>query len=166
MSYDTTASDHLNYNTVFSQSNIDFFQNCNLRATKYYNNELPRVESVDINACYVNIIRNEKYRFAQHNGTEKTTESKGGDIKDTSFYYVVFNKPSEETTAIFGSECWIMGFNLNRLKLKVTIKYEHIVFSSNRLGPREVFSMDVSGRNQRRVTRSGSNSNPVWGPIE
>ena len=42
---------------------------------------------------------------------------------------------------------------------------KHIVFSSNRLGPREIFTMDITGRNQRRVTRTGGSSNPDWGPI-
>ncbi|HUV31087.1 MAG TPA: Tol-Pal system beta propeller repeat protein TolB [Acidobacteriota bacterium] len=42
---------------------------------------------------------------------------------------------------------------------------KHIIFSSNRLGPREVFTMDISGRNQRRLTRSGGCSNPDWGPL-
>ncbi|MCK4632828.1 MAG: Tol-Pal system beta propeller repeat protein TolB [candidate division Zixibacteria bacterium] len=43
---------------------------------------------------------------------------------------------------------------------------KHIIFSSNRLGPRDIFTMDVNGRNQHRLTRSGGNSNPVWGPLE
>lgn len=42
---------------------------------------------------------------------------------------------------------------------------KHIVFSSNRLGPRDIFTMDINGRNQKRLTRSGAASNPVWGPI-
>ncbi len=42
---------------------------------------------------------------------------------------------------------------------------KHIVFSSDRLGPREIYAMDLSGRNQRRITRQGQCSNPDWGPI-
>lgn len=42
---------------------------------------------------------------------------------------------------------------------------KHIVFSSTRLGPREIFTMDVSGRNQRRLTRQTGCSNPDWGPV-
>lgn len=42
---------------------------------------------------------------------------------------------------------------------------KHIIFSSNRLGPREIYAMDLSGRNQRRITRKGQCSNPDWGPI-
>jgi len=41
---------------------------------------------------------------------------------------------------------------------------KHIIFSSNRLGSWEIFTMDISGRNQRRLTRSGNCSNPAWGP--
>lgn len=42
---------------------------------------------------------------------------------------------------------------------------KHIVFSSTRLGPRELYTMDITGQNQRRLTRKGNASNPYWGPI-
>jgi len=42
---------------------------------------------------------------------------------------------------------------------------KHIIFSSDRLGPRDIFTMDISGRNQRRLTRHGRCSNPTWGPL-
>jgi TolB protein len=40
---------------------------------------------------------------------------------------------------------------------------KHIIFSSTRLGGRDIFTMDITGRNQRRVTRSRVCSNPTWG---
>lgn len=40
---------------------------------------------------------------------------------------------------------------------------KHIIFSSSRLGGRDIFTMDITGRNQRRVTRSRVCSNPTWG---
>ncbi|MBD3258267.1 hypothetical protein GF377_07525, partial [candidate division GN15 bacterium] len=47
---------------------------------------------------------------------------------------------------------------------------KHIVFSSSRLaGPSEsgdIYMMDISGRGQRRVTRTGDASNPIWGPLQ
>lgn len=49
---------------------------------------------------------------------------------------------------------------------------KHIVFSSTRLGPRDIFTMDITGRNQRRLTNHKKRltqykgcSNPVWGPL-
>ncbi len=42
---------------------------------------------------------------------------------------------------------------------------KHLVFSSTRLGKPDIFTMDVTGRHQRRLTRTGSCTNPVWGPI-
>jgi len=42
---------------------------------------------------------------------------------------------------------------------------KHIIFSSSRLSEGDIFTMDLNGRNQRRVTRTGDVSNPVWGPI-
>ncbi len=41
----------------------------------------------------------------------------------------------------------------------------HIVFSSDRLGPREIFTMDVFGHNQKRITLKGGCSNPAWSPM-
>ncbi|MBI5266256.1 MAG: Tol-Pal system beta propeller repeat protein TolB [candidate division Zixibacteria bacterium] len=41
---------------------------------------------------------------------------------------------------------------------------KHIVFASTRLGGSDIFVMDASGRNQRRITTSGVCSNPTWGP--
>ncbi|MFH1374563.1 MAG: Tol-Pal system beta propeller repeat protein TolB [bacterium] len=43
---------------------------------------------------------------------------------------------------------------------------KHIIFSSTRLGPRDLYTMDITGRNQRRVTKSGNCSNPVWGAFK
>lgn len=42
---------------------------------------------------------------------------------------------------------------------------KHIVFSSTRLSSGDIFTMDLSGRNQRRITRNGNCTNPTWGPI-
>ena len=42
---------------------------------------------------------------------------------------------------------------------------KHIVFSSTRLGGSDIFTMDVNGRNQRRLTRTTTCSNPIWGPL-
>ena len=42
---------------------------------------------------------------------------------------------------------------------------KHILFTSTRLGSPDIFTMDVTGRHQRRLTRTGNCSNPVWGPM-
>ncbi|MCP4608226.1 MAG: Tol-Pal system protein TolB, partial [Planctomycetes bacterium] len=42
----------------------------------------------------------------------------------------------------------------------------HIIFSSNRLGPNEIYTMDLFGNNQRRMTVRGGMSNPTWAPSE
>lgn len=41
---------------------------------------------------------------------------------------------------------------------------KHIVFASTRLGGSDIFVMDASGRNQRRITTSAACTNPSWGP--
>jgi len=43
---------------------------------------------------------------------------------------------------------------------------KHVIFTSNRLSPGDIYTMDISGRNKRRMTTSGDCSNPFWGPIK
>ncbi|UCD17409.1 MAG: Tol-Pal system beta propeller repeat protein TolB [Candidatus Zixiibacteriota bacterium] len=40
----------------------------------------------------------------------------------------------------------------------------HVIFTSNRLGPTEVYTMDLFGNSQRRLTVRGGFSNPIWLP--
>lgn len=42
---------------------------------------------------------------------------------------------------------------------------KQIVFASTRLGGSDIFTMDRTGRNQRKITTTGDASNPTWGPI-
>lgn len=42
---------------------------------------------------------------------------------------------------------------------------KQLIFASNRWGSGDLFTADITGRNQRRLTRTGGFSNPVWGPI-
>jgi TolB protein len=41
----------------------------------------------------------------------------------------------------------------------------HLVFSSDRTGSTQVYSMNRDGSNVRRLTRQGNNTTPKWGPI-
>jgi TolB protein len=43
---------------------------------------------------------------------------------------------------------------------------KHIVFSSTRLSSGDIFTMDITGRNQRRITRRGNCTNPNWGYLK
>lgn len=43
---------------------------------------------------------------------------------------------------------------------------KQIIFSSNRYGTGDLYTADITGRNQRRLTKSGGYSNPVWGPLK
>jgi hypothetical protein len=125
--YDDTIKRHLDYTGPTSTFNIKFFDDCKIRPTKYFNPKIEHINGVDLNACYVNILRNESYKFPISNGFEITTKYKDGELNDTSFYYVKFKNPSDEVRAIFGHEGWVMGYILLNLNLKYTVKYEHIV---------------------------------------
>ncbi len=41
---------------------------------------------------------------------------------------------------------------------------KHIIFRSTRLSGGDIYTMDVTGRNQRRITRTGDAGSPTWGP--
>ncbi len=43
---------------------------------------------------------------------------------------------------------------------------KHIIFASSRLSSGDIYTMDLSGQNQRRLTHGGTSSNPAWGPIQ
>jgi len=40
----------------------------------------------------------------------------------------------------------------------------HVVFTSTRLGRKELYSMDIFGLNQRKISNGGGCSNPAWSP--
>ncbi len=42
---------------------------------------------------------------------------------------------------------------------------KHVIFCSSRLSEADIYVMDLSGENERRITHSGNCSNPTWGPI-
>lgn len=116
-----------NYNSTFSLINTSFYNSCQIRPTRYFNKRVKHIKGVDLNACYANILRNPNYSIPIQSGREITTEYKGGEISEQSFYYVKFINPDEETKAIFGLECWILGFILKNLGLNGDIIYEHII---------------------------------------
>lgn len=116
-----------NYNSTFSLINTSFYNSCQIRPTRYYNKRVKHIKGVDLNACYANILRNPNYIIPVQTGREITTEYKGGEISEHSFYYVKFINPDDETKAIFGTECWILGFTLKNLGLNGDIIYEHII---------------------------------------
>jgi TolB protein len=43
---------------------------------------------------------------------------------------------------------------------------KHIIFASDRLSESDIYTMDLSGRNQRRLTQSANCTNPTWGPLK
>ncbi|HDL03025.1 MAG: Tol-Pal system beta propeller repeat protein TolB [Candidatus Zixiibacteriota bacterium] len=40
----------------------------------------------------------------------------------------------------------------------------HIIFTSTRMGVQELYTMDIFGRNQRKISSGGGCSNPAWSP--
>lgn len=119
----------------FSQSNIDFYETCKIRAPRYLNLDIENKQSLDIKKAYYNILHNQTYRLPVQNGTEKTEKYNTNDlIIDTSFYYVQFKRMNDIDTAIFEtSKCWIMGYLINNLKLKprIDILFKHVVAGCN-----------------------------------
>lgn len=40
----------------------------------------------------------------------------------------------------------------------------HIVFASNRMGVKDIYTMDIFGQNQRKISSGGGCTNPAWSP--
>lgn len=43
---------------------------------------------------------------------------------------------------------------------------KELIFASDRLGSEDIYTADITGRHQRRLTHTGDCSNPVWGPLK
>lgn len=112
----------------FSQSNIDFFNSCGIRAVRYIKNNLELIEGFDVDKCYFNILQNPNYVFGVQNGTEITEkyDIDNDYIHDHGFYYCIFKNPTEADDVLCGENPWIQGYLINKLKLKVDIKYKHV----------------------------------------
>lgn len=121
-------NDQLAMKNSFSQTNVDFFNTCGIRAVRYIDEEIEYHSGMDINKCYYTILKNEDYVFPVQLGVEHTELFNKGDIvQDASFYFIELSDKDDEILHIlFGKKCWILGYILNKLKLKVRIKYKHM----------------------------------------
>jgi len=121
------------FNGRYSSVNVEFYENCFIRPSRYYDQTLEYVGGCDINQCYQNIIGNPDYQFAVQTGREETLPYKRGDpVRHTGFYYCTFKDFKPIDRAIFNSKsCWIMGYLIVKLGLKkrVKIEYQHVAQS-------------------------------------
>lgn len=115
------------YRSTYSQTNINFFTSCNIRPLTYTDYEADYNQSLDINHCFPNILKNETYYFPIINGSEKTIVYNNHPVVEYCFYYCVFNDNDHLTQVLFNKEGWIYGDLLKRLKLDVKILYVHVV---------------------------------------
>ena len=121
---------------AYSQNNIDFYNECNIRAVRYYNDDVAAVDGLDINKCYKNILYNREYVFAKQTGSETTTPyTKKDRIETHGFYYITFKNPTKIQNILFGESCWIIGYIIKHLKLEKDIKIElkHVAGESRRM---------------------------------
>ena len=119
---------YYNLKNSFSMENIKFYEECGIRATRYINMDIDNIQSLDLEKCYFSILNNDRYIFPVQNGEERTEVfKKGYPIIDTGFYYVHFKNMDDIEESLFNVEnCWVLGYLINKLKLKVDIKYQHI----------------------------------------
>jgi len=107
----------------FSHSNIDFFQTCQIRPVRYFNNDenVKLVQALDINSCYQGILYNEKYTLPVSNGLEETTIFTNKDeILRKGFYYIVWENKEDIYNILYGTQnkLWIYGDIILMLKLQ------------------------------------------------
>jgi hypothetical protein len=124
------------FKTSFSHNNIDFFNECNIRPVRYINNSenVKLIQALDINSCYQNIMYNENYVFAIHNGLEETTQFNKNDVIERwGFYFIEWNDKDEIFNILFGksNKLWIYGDIILTLKIqkKIKIYYKHMPYT-------------------------------------
>lgn len=129
-----------NLRNTFSNVNIDFFNECGIRPVRYFDVNLENAESLDVNACYPNILYNSKYIFPVQDGTEKTEkyDKKNDTVQRHGFYYVTFKKMDDIQKALFSQSCWMIGEIIisKKLEKKIDIKFKHIT-SEARSAPKK-----------------------------
>lgn len=117
----------LNMGGYYTNKNIDFYYECNIRPTFYVDNCIEGKTTLDINKCYINILYNKNYSYPTCDGTEQTTiYDNTYEIINTGFYFCILNTYNEIHKALFKKECWVMGYLIKELNLDVTILYQHI----------------------------------------
>jgi len=123
-----------NLTNVYSPSNLDFYENCGIRASRYCDDDAILDGAIDIDSCYINILSNKNYSFPIQTGMERT-EKYSGFIRDWGFYYCEFKDKKKIDDAIFGfsDRVWIMGYLIKNLSIKnrINIIYEHVANSCN-----------------------------------
>ena len=111
--------DRFNLMSSFSQNNIDFFNESDIRPVRYFNMTVKNVDGLDLNKCYPNILRNKNYIFPKQNGTEKI-EAYDKELKSHGFYYINLEYRTDIEIALFGKDkyFWTLGYVINHMKLK------------------------------------------------
>jgi hypothetical protein len=109
---------------TFSDVNINFYNNCGIRACRYIDKTIDNKCGIDINHCYKSILMNSKYSFPIQDGTEIIEVYNDNDrIYDHCFYYCEFNDMDDIEYALFRSfNCWILGYLINNMNLKHKMK--------------------------------------------
>ncbi len=114
----------------FTKVNIDFYDQCGIRAPRYIDINVENVQTLDIKKCYFNILNNPRYIFPVQDGNEKTEVYKKGErIEPHGFYFIEFKDDlSSIEKSLFTQKCWILGYLITNLKMidKIIIKFKHI----------------------------------------
>jgi len=115
----------------FTKANIDFYDQCGIRAPRHIDIDVENVQTLDIKKCYFNILNNKRYMFPVQDGNEKTEVYKKGErIEPHGFYFIEFkNSLSSIEKSLFSQKCWVLGYliiNLKMLSENVIIKYKHV----------------------------------------
>ena len=133
------VEDKLKLCSSFSNKNIDFFNDCMIRAPRYINKECNNnCTGLDINGAYYNILCNSDYFFPVQNGTEQTRKY-NNTVLDYGFYYIEdIKKRSNIEICLFGNGAfWCLGYLINKIKgfkSRCKITYRHIPSSHTKGG--------------------------------
>lgn len=65
-----------------------------------------------------------------------------------------------------GNDFKILAYLGNNENPRYSPDGNHIIFTSDRLGQKELYTMDLFGQNQHRLTVKGGYASPSWGPLK
>lgn len=121
-------NDRYQLTSSYSKFNVDFYRKCNIRAIRYYDENLTSGTKIDMNRCYPEIMNNPRHKFFVTTGLEAVSKyKKGNGIKDECFYRVDISKKkyltalhrrcaSKLSTVFFcgATKVWMSGYEVNR----------------------------------------------------
>jgi len=134
---------HFHFRSSFSQNNISFYQDCNIRPVRFLTHNVKNNGGLDINRCYYDILQNKNYVFPKHDGSE-ITMIYDGHIERRGFYYIedLIDRTDIERDIFGDKSFWTIGYTIIEMNIlkRCTIKYQHIAINYEKIDKTNKFT--------------------------